>query len=85
LHAFLAKLPAAEIRPLLESVVQYLEPLLESQVGGVRRRVLSLFAECRYKDETEFEQFLPRFTASQQAFIEKRCAARLAEEGSPDD
>jgi hypothetical protein len=82
LHSFLEKLDEEDLVPYLEPAMQYLQPVLSSGIVSVRRVVLGLFAEFRYKIGAEFERFMPRFSANQQALIEKYCARRGPKEAN---
>jgi hypothetical protein len=76
LQGFLEKLGDETMAAYLQAAVQYLQPILSSEIVSVRRVVLGLFAEFRYKLEGDFEQFMPKFSVNQQALIEKYCARK---------
>jgi hypothetical protein len=85
LHGFLEKLGADQMAAYLEPAVQHLQPILSSGIVSVRRVMLALFAEFRYKVDGEFEQWMPRFSVNQQAMIEKYCTKRGAKAEAGDD
>ena len=70
LHKYFAALPDDRMLEYAEPLMQYLEPAFSSDVTSVRRVIVTIFVEFRYKIPKEFEPYMEKLHSTQQKLIE---------------
>ncbi|OHT13976.1 hypothetical protein TRFO_15748 [Tritrichomonas foetus] len=70
IHAFFIDLSEAKMCEFSEPVMQYLQPALASNNTSVRRIVVLIFVEFRYKIPQQFHQYMEQLSMTQQKLIE---------------
>jgi hypothetical protein len=70
LHDFFVKIDDEEMIDYVEPAMEYLQPAFSSDVVTVRRIVLTIFVEFRYKIPTEFEKYMEQLDPKHQSLID---------------
>lgn len=70
IHSFFIELPEERMNEFSDSVIQYLQPALASNNTSVRRIVVLIFVEFRYKIPDVFYPYMEQFSMTQQKLIE---------------
>ena len=70
IHAFFVDLPEQNIYDFSDSVMKYLQPALGSNNTSVRRLVVLIYVEFRYKIPQKFHSYMESLSMTQQKLIE---------------
>ena len=70
IHKYFAALPDEKMVNYIEPLMQYLEPAFSSDVTSIRRVIVTIFVEFRYKIPKEFEPYMFKLHSTQQKLIE---------------
>jgi hypothetical protein len=77
LHDFFVKIADEEMIDYVEPAMEFLQPAFSSDVVTVRRIVLTIFVEFRYKIPAEFEKFMEQLDPKHQSLIDVYSSRRI--------